>query len=248
MPRRSLSDLFPPPREIRIAGRSFRVGELTLGELAEADAPRAAVRPDPLAGVRDLLHADEIPPSERHRFDRALALADGEDEDEGEGGGGTAEDLDAEVKALLRAALRRHHPDVAGDEAAIEAMYGAMTRAEYRALAEAAHRPDPMDVLCRALDRFCGTGAEPGEEDGGAGGGGTDWFELVDRVARSHGMSYATIREMTVTQFANALTCGKPVEGRQSRAGEDAAATFAKWQRWLAGDDVGAGGDEKEAS
>jgi hypothetical protein len=232
--RRTLTALFPPPTPVMLGGRAWLVPELTLGEIAEAEAPRGRRRPDPLASVRDLLWLDEVPPSERHRFDTALALAEGEEVE------GVEIDLAGlageEVVALVRVALRRHHPGVADDDDALGALLGAMTPGEYRALHDAALPPDPMRVLCAALDRFCGTGG--GEDDGD----GVDWFALVDRVSRSHGMSYAAIREMTVAQFANALCEGKAPDGRAARPGEDYGATYGRWTRWLAGEGSTDGG------
>jgi hypothetical protein len=228
MPRRSLATLFPHPRRVTLAGRTFLVGELTVGGLAEVRAAAEAGRPDPLESVRDLLGAAHVPASERHRIDRALAMAEGDDDGWEPG----PEQWGAEDLSLVRVALRAHHPGVAEDAGALLALAEAATDAELDAVRAAAIRPDPMAVLCRALDRFCGTGGDGGDEP-------LDWPELVDRLAKGWGVTYAAIREMTLTQFANALSGGKPGGEREARPGEDAAATHRAWTRWLAGEDEG---------
>lgn len=227
MASRPLARLFPPPRRVTLAGRAFLVEELTLGERAEVDAPREARRPDPLGPVRGLLWGDAVPPAERDRFNLAFELA----EDPPDPGPRTPADLAEEALAFVRVALRRHHPEVARGDGALLDILEAATAGELEALREAAYRPDPMLILCRSLDRHCGTEADDGGEE-------ADWWELVDRVARSHAIPYAEVARMTGTQFCNALAEGKAVEGRQARPGEDAVATHRKWTRWLAGEDV----------
>lgn len=228
MPGRSLANLFPGPREVALAGRVFLVGEFTLGDCAEAEAPREARRPDPLAALGGLLWADAIAPEDRGRFREALDLAYADDD-----GGTPATDAEwaAEWLSFLRVALRRHHPEVAKDDEALWPILANMRAGEFASLRAAAYRTDPVTVLCRALDRFCGTAADDEAEE-------TDWFALVDHVSRSHGLSYEVIRGMTRTQFLNALAEGKTNDGRDARPGEDAVGTHSAWTRWLAEDDT----------
>lgn len=230
MPRRSLANLFPAPRGVTLAGSAYRVDEFTLGDIAESEGPREARRPDPLSPVRDLLWAESVAPADRVRFREAFDLAY---DDEPDAMPATDAEWEAEWLAFLRVALRRHHPEVAEDDDALRAILAGMRPGEFAALRGAAYRTDPLTVLCRALDRHCGTADDDDGRDE------TDWYALVDHVSRSHGLSYGQIKAMTRTQFLNALAEGKTNDGREVRPGEgDGIATHAAWMRWLAGEEA----------
>lgn len=231
MARRSLATLFSAPRAVTLAGRPFLVEELTVGALAEVHRAREAGRPDPLEGVADLLAAPSVAPADRGRiadaYDRAAGLAEGEDPgDEAEDPAATAT---REAFALLGVALRAHHPEM-DDEETMALLY-AMSAEDHRALQCAAFRPAPLAVLMHAIDRLAGTLPDTDGDEVGP-----DWHEWVDRVARGLGVSYAAVREMTLTQFFVALCEGKSPEGRDARPGEDAMATVRKWQAWFDGE------------
>jgi hypothetical protein len=223
---RPITDIFPRPTALTLAGGTYLVGPLRLAEIADLQHWLDG-RHDPLAEVRPFLDAAEVAPEHRHLFDAAIDRAE-----EGPILWGTARG-DAELATaegileFLCVALRRYQPDMTRDQ--VLDVGERMTWGEYASLRLAASRPDPVVILGHALDRLAGvtrpTDPRPPR-----------WGELVDRVARSHGMTYEDIEGLTLDQLVNRLHDGKvPEGGRPLAPGEDIDETARRREAWLAG-------------
>lgn len=236
---RSLATIYSGPRGVTLAGDVYRVDELRVIELVELQRAVEARWAGPIAAVAPLLAAESVEPADRPRVGEAYAAAVAGPPAWGSRRARERLGPIGEMFVFLAVVLGRHHPEVVDDGEALARIALGLQPGEYTALLDAAYRPEPLDVLGRALDRWAGTAAHE-DGDGDDDDDPPDWALWIDRVAQSHGYTYPQIAEMPRTQFLHALVNGKSPEGRAAANFGEAMTIHRKWRAWLAGGDAGA--------
>lgn len=198
-----ITQLIPTARTLTVGGREFQVREARLSDLAALQAWVDSKTPDPLDGVWDDAHDPEKADARRDRalYDALGSAGDGPPEyasDEGRRLLCTPEG----VGVFLFLALGRGNPDLTLADVADVA--GAMTGREYAAVRRAFYGVDPLREIERIL-----TDHVPRAE----GGRSVSWGEAVDEVARCYHWTYQYVYSLTLTEFRNARSAGKPEDG-----------------------------------
>jgi hypothetical protein len=195
----SITAIFPRPREVTLGGRTFRVEELRLGDLADLQDWLDRGWECPLDGVRESLPAMDA----AGRDDLLRGLWDDVEAGPPRWGAGRWRALfgtGAGILEIFRVALRRHHPEITGED--LVAVAERTSPAEYAAMRRVLFRVEPMDELEAWLE------IEPDEAGRPIG-----WPQAVCEVAEAYpGWTLADIEGLTIGQFRALRLGGKPVE------------------------------------
>lgn len=194
----SLSRLYPRPREVTLAGRIYRVGEVRVGDLATLQHWLDGRWQDPLDAIRDSLGSMEE--SELRAALRGIW-------DECEEGPPTWGDERSDalfatgsgILQIFRSALARYQPEL--DEEAVTAIAERTSRAEYAALQRAWFGVEPGDEVARMLE------VDPGDRGSPIG-----WPQAICEVCEAYGWTIEYVETLTISQLCAARRCGKPVE------------------------------------
>lgn len=206
----SLTTLFPRPRAVTLAGRTFLIGEMRLGDMVDLQAwldsrwesPLDAIRPklgsmaeaermDALRGLWDACEAGPV----RWGTDEAAKLF------------GTEEG----IYETFRVILRHHHPEyettfvrVDGEKEPIPKLLVVArqtTPDEYSAMLDAWRRVEAIDELSWMLGM-----------DGGSKGESIGWAQAVCEMCEAYGWTLDYALTLTLRQIATARGGGKPRE------------------------------------
>ncbi len=192
----SITAIFPRRREVTLGGRTFRVDELRLGDLADLQDWLDRSWADPLAGLRERLGDMDV-------AERRAALAPAYDVAEagpptwGDERGRVLFATGAGILEIFRVALRRHHPEL--DVEVVATIAERTTPAEYAALRRALYGVGPLDEI----EAWLGL-------DQGPSGSPIGWPQAAAEVAELYGWSLEYIEGLTVRQFRAARSGGRP--------------------------------------
>lgn len=218
-----ITSILPRPRAVALAGRVYALAELRLVDLAELQAWLELAAPHPLAGLPHVAN-DPDPATRRARLVVAWHAAK---EWPPVYGSDAARDLLASpggAVAFVWLCLRRHQPDTPLDEAANVA--AAMTAEEWRELRRVAYGVPIWRQLIGELD--------PEWSDSPANA--IEWGEAFERLSADRGWTYEQIGEMTLSQWRNYCTGGKPPEYRaRPRRGESVRDLMARQREIFGG-------------
>jgi len=230
----ALSELFPDPEPVELAGRMFLVGQLRMRDLAEverllsqlvphplAEYPPADADPDPATRPKRLMDA--------YRRSTAWPLVYGSDEAQAVMATGPG------MAAYLYVVLSRHNKVTVGE---VARLLPAIAPAEWAALDRAAWEASVREELFRELN--------PELLEGPSQGRGRDWGEVAYEVAAARHLTLAQVGEMTVAEFAWERRAGKPraLPGRKFASFKEAAEYRRKRaaELGIAGAEAGADG------
>lgn len=186
-----LTDILARPRPLPLGGRSWLVGELTLGDLATLQADLDARTPDPLGDVRGRLAGME---AEERRV--ALVAAYAAAEQGPPAWTGPQDDIGG--LEFLRVALSRHNPGLTAAD--VERAFAEATSEEFLAILRACQGVTPLDE-CEAwlgLDRS---------------GAGTPipWAQALCEVLEAYpGYTLDSLGDLTLTQVRALRAGGRP--------------------------------------
>jgi hypothetical protein len=222
----SITAIFPRHREVALGGRTFRVDELRLADLADLQDWLDRTWVDPLAGLRERLAT--MGDAERQKaLAPAYDLAEAGPPTCGDEQGRALFATGAGIVEIFRVALRRHHPELdAGDVATIAER---TTPAEYAALRRVLYGVEPMDEIEAWL-----------RSDEGPPGSPIDWPKAAAEVAERYGWSLEYIEGLTLRQFRAARSGGRPrVRGTSVAPRTNLKAVVAAARRKWSGDTKG---------
>lgn len=188
--------LYPRPRPVTLAGRTFLVGEMRIADLIDLQdfldrrhqcplevlRPRIVGLPEPerMEVLRGVWKAVEKGPP-RYGTPEASAILDSVE--------GIAESF--------RLVLRTHHPEMT--LAQVREVAESTTPDEYEAMVRAWRRVEPIDELAWLL------GMEEGEKGSPIG-----WAQAVCETCEHFGWTLAYVETLSVSQFRTARAMGKP--------------------------------------
>lgn len=192
----SITGIFPRHREVALGGRTFRVDELRLADLADLQDWLDRSWSDPLAGLRERLgrmgDADL-----RAALTPAYDLAEAGPPTCGDERGRALYATGAGILEIFKVALRRHHPEL--DAEVVTTIAERTTPTEYAALRRALYGVGPLDEI----EAWLGL-------DQGLSGSPIGWPQAAAEVAERYGWSLDYIEGLTLSQFRSARSRGRP--------------------------------------
>lgn len=219
----TITSVLPRPRATVLAGRIYALSELRLVDLAELQAWLELAGPHPLAGLPCTENDDD----QATRPARLRAAWRAAKEWPPIYGSNESRDLLASpggIVAFVWLCLRRNHPEIELDEAAEVA--AAMTAENWRELRRIAYGVPIWRQLIGELD--------PEWSDSPANS--IDWGRAFEELSAERGWTYEQIGEMTLSQWRNYCTGGKPAQYRaQPRPGETAKQLMARQREIFGG-------------
>ena len=194
----SLTTLFPRPRPVTLAGRTFLVGEMRLRDLIDLQAWIDSRWESPLDAVRPSLE----PMGERERMDALRGLWDACEA--GPPMWGTDEAMrilncPEGIAETFYVVLRTHQPEMTLIQ--LREVAESTTPEEYMAMLTAWRRVDPIDELAWML----------GMDDAGKGNP-IGWAQAVCEMCETYGWTLEYAESLTLRQISTARGCGKPKE------------------------------------
>lgn len=210
-----LTEIFPRPRQVTLGGRTYTVGEMTVGDLADLQDFLDRKWEDPLTPLRNRLDAMEE--AERKKaLVAAWKLAEAGPPSWGDERARALFDAGEGIVQILRVALRRHQPGIdtqvikgpdgtpvkgpdGGEIAVVEVIAGRMSPDEYFALQRAFWGIDPADEIERLL------GVDPGDRGRSIG-----WPQAVCETCEAYHWPLAHVESLTLSQFRAVRSGGRP--------------------------------------
>jgi len=193
----SITAIFPRHREVILGGRTFRVGELRLRDLADLQDWLDRSWADPLAGLRERLN-DMDDDERRAALASAYDVAEAGPPTWGDERGRAILATGAGILEIFRVALRRHHPEL--DEEVVATIAERTTPAEYAALRRALYGLEPLDEI----EAWLGL-------DRGPSGSPIGWPQAASEVAELYGWSLEYMEGLTIRQFRAVRSRGRPM-------------------------------------
>lgn len=192
----SITAIFPRHREVSLGGRTFRVGELRLSDLADLQDWLDRCWADPLAGLRERLR-DMDDAERRAALAPAYDVAEAGPPTWGDEQGRALFATGAGILEIFRVALRRHHPEL--DAEVVATIAERTTPVEYAALKRILYGVGPLDEI----EAWLGL-------DQGPSGCQVGWPRATSEVAELYGWSLEYIEGLTIRQFRAARSGGCP--------------------------------------
>ncbi len=223
----SITAIFPRHREVALGGRTYRVHELRLADLADLQDWLDRSWVDPLAGLRERLGT--MGDAERRDvLAPAYDLAEAGPPTCGDEHGRAYFATGAGILEIFRVALRRYHPELEAEEVATIAER--TTPAEYATLRRVLYGVEPMDEI----DAWLGL-------DEGPPGSPIGWAQAATEVAERYAWSLDYIEGLTLRQFRAARSGGRPrVRGTAVAPRTNLKAVVAEARRKWSGETKGA--------
>jgi hypothetical protein len=207
-----ITSIIPTPRTVPCGGRSVKVSEFRLRDLAFLQSVLDGMEPDPIAAIEEEL-STATGARRKDLIFSAWDRAEAGPPVYGSESGRAFFSTPPGGSLVLWVALRREHPAIDPAEAA--RLYMAATAAEIGLVWRVAHGISPA----RAMERIAFPPEPPSPPSGAIG---PTWPEMVDEVAVSHGWTYEQIFDLTISQWHAARNGGKPAEiGRYVPPGGD---------------------------
>jgi hypothetical protein len=200
----ALSELFPAPEGLTLAGREVVVRPLRLRDLLELERSLATLAPSSW----ELLATDDGSPPPRRKCREALKAAR---DWPPRMGSGTARDLLLTVGGSAAFLMACAAAPLSADDAIALALD--MTAADWSAVGRVAWGVRPAEAIRRMVE-----GTEDADEDGEPAEP-ADWCAVIDRIARERHLGYEAILDLPLVQVGHMLRAGEPPADGTARDG-----------------------------